>query len=141
MLTFCCSPHLNASDCKGTHEPTLTTPHEVSSKPCFTAGILSHQESDLSKDRQRRLAAEPGMTANVLEVRHFTHRLPPRRADMSPGHGKQPTEIFPSTFPNCLFLLITQSQFHPCPLPFLWQPFHVRCLIWLGPRPGSLQDS
>ena len=134
-------PPLNTSNRKGVQEPTLTTSHEVSSNPHFAAGIVSHRESDLSKDRQRRLTVEPGTMANALEVHCSTHRLPLRGANTCPSCWKQPTDILLSTFPNCPFLLTPQSQFHLCPLPFLWQPFHVSCLIWLGPRPGSLRDS
>lgn len=136
---FLLSPPFNASDCKGVHEATLQHAHEVSSSACAPAGILSHRHSDLSKDRRWRLAAEPGMTASVLEVRHFTHRLPPWRTDIS-----QLLETAYGDFP----LYLAQLPVPPhspvssiCPLPFFWQPFHVSCLIWLGPRPGSLWDS
>ena len=88
------APPLNTSDCKGVHELTLTTSHEASSHPHFTAGILSHQESDLSKDRQWRLTAEPGTTANVLEVHCFTHGLSPESRYISrlleTAHGAFP---------------------------------------------------
>lgn len=74
----------------------------------------------------------------------------------SPSCWKQPMETFPSTLPNCLFLLILQSQFHPsspfllaalpCELPHLagstsWLPVRQLVTSFSLKPPGNLFTS
>lgn len=122
MLAFCCSPPLNTSNCKGVHEPTLTTSHEVSSSPCFTAGILSHQESDLSKDRQWQ--SQERQPACLRFVALPTGYLPGEQRHL-PAAGNSPQRFPPLPFPTaCSFSSPSPSFNRVLSLsfgsPFMW---------------------